>query len=265
MEENSLLEAIANTYAQFFDLNMWAELLTDPKAWAIILTLVILEGLLSADNALVLAIMVKHLPEKQRKKALMYGLWGAYLFRFIAIGLGTTLAKYWVVKLVGAGYLLWIAIKFFVERFGSKKEEETEEEDPGAKIAKGFLTRFFGVFWGTVVAVELMDIAFSVDSILAAIAIDDRVGILFLGGVFGILMMRGVAGVFIKLIERVPELEYTAFGLIAMIGLKMALSVEQLPIHYHVSHGLFFSLIAVAFVITFIVHYARKKKVPKEA
>lgn len=259
-----MLHAIANTYAQFFDLHMWEQLLTDPRAWGIILTLVILEGLLSADNALVLAIMVKGLPLKQRKKALLYGLWGAYLFRFIAIGLGTTLAQYWFIKLLGACYLLYIAIKFFIDRFGSK-EEDSEGEEDGEKASAGFLTKYIGTFWATVVSVELMDIAFSADSILAAIAIDNRVGILFIGGVLGILMMRGVAGVFIKLIEKVPELEVTAYGLISMIGLKMALSVEALPFHYEVSHGLFFSLIGVAFLITFVVHFLRRKKEPKEA
>jgi len=80
-----MLQNILSTYASFFDLHMWKEVLSDPVAWGLIGSLVLLEGLLSADNALVLAVMVRHLPEEQRKKALMYGLWGAYIFRFIAI------------------------------------------------------------------------------------------------------------------------------------------------------------------------------------
>lgn len=65
-----ILESIMHTYSQFFNWEMWVEALSKPESWALIGTLVILEGLLSADNALVLAVMVKHLPEKQRKKAL---------------------------------------------------------------------------------------------------------------------------------------------------------------------------------------------------
>jgi len=83
----SILQGILDTYAQFFDLDMWIKVLQDPVSWGLIGTLVVLEGLLSADNALVLAVMVKHLPEEKRKKALFYGLIGAYVFRFIAIGI----------------------------------------------------------------------------------------------------------------------------------------------------------------------------------
>src|SRR5689334_25351224 len=80
----SVLQGIIGTFAQFFNLDMWVQVLTDPVSWGYIGTLVILEGLLSADNALVLAVMVKHLPPEKRKKALFYGLLGAYIFRFIA-------------------------------------------------------------------------------------------------------------------------------------------------------------------------------------
>jgi predicted tellurium resistance membrane protein TerC len=72
-----IIQDFFDTYAQFFNWDMWIEVLTDPVSWGLIGTLVILEGLLSADNALVLAVMVKHLPEKQRRRALFYGLLGA--------------------------------------------------------------------------------------------------------------------------------------------------------------------------------------------
>ncbi|MFL6517768.1 MAG: TerC family protein, partial [Bacillus sp. (in: firmicutes)] len=94
----SVLNHILDTYAQFFDLNMWGKILADPVSWGLIGTLIILEGLLSADNALVLAVMVKHLEPKKRKRALFYGLLGAYIFRFIAIGIGVYLIKFWVIK-----------------------------------------------------------------------------------------------------------------------------------------------------------------------
>lgn len=83
-----VLHQILSTYASFFDWKMWAEVLTDPVSWGLIGSLVILEGLLSADNALVLAVMVKHLPPDKQKKALTYGLFGAYFFRFFFIGIG---------------------------------------------------------------------------------------------------------------------------------------------------------------------------------
>ena len=67
---SELFHNIMSTYALFFDGQMWVEVLTDPVSWGLIGTLVLMEGLLSADNALVLAVMVRHLPEKQRRKAL---------------------------------------------------------------------------------------------------------------------------------------------------------------------------------------------------
>ena len=102
---NDFIMQLLDTYASFFDWQMWVNVLTDPVSWGLIGTLVVMEGLLSADNALVLAVMVKHLPHKQRKKALFYGLLGAYFFRFLAIGIGVYLIQIKWVKMLGAAYL----------------------------------------------------------------------------------------------------------------------------------------------------------------
>jgi YkoY family integral membrane protein len=254
-----ILKMIAETYAQFFDWHMWVDLFTNPVAWGLIGTLVVMEGLLSADNAIALAVQVKHLPEKQRKKALMYGLWGAYFFRFLAIGIGTALVKLWWVKLVGGLYLLWLCIKFFKEHFAKKRQEENEDGEEGeeAKPNIGFLERYIGIFWATVVSVEMMDIAFSVDSVLAAFGISDHIGILLLGGMLGILMMRGVAQIFTKLMEKVPELEHTAYILIGFIGVKMLLTL----VHIHISHPVFFAFVILCIVGTFVVSKMKHKNV----
>ncbi|WP_407637748.1 TerC family protein [Bacillus ndiopicus] len=227
---------------------MWGEVLTDPVAWGLIFSLIVMEGLLSADNALVLAVLVKHLPPKQRKKALMYGMFGAYFFRFIFIGIGVYLVKFTLVKILGAAYLMWLVIAHF--------KNKNDDEDEAKEFKKSsWLVRIFGTFWATVISVELMDIAFSVDSILAAFAISDQVWVLLLGGVLGIIMMRTIAGVFLTLIERVPELETTAYILIAIISLKMFASVFG----FHISHEIFFIILIAAFLITFIVHKYNKK------
>lgn len=239
---------VISTYASFFDWSMWVEVLTNPVSWGYIGSLVILEGLLSADNALVLAVMVKHLPPKQRKKALTYGLFGAYFFRFIFIGLGMLLIKFWWIKVLGAAYLAWIVVKHF---WLGEGEEETE----GMKKESG-LVRVFGMFWATVISVELMDLAFSADSILAAFAVSEEVWILLIGGMLGILMMRTVAGFFLLLIEKVPELETTAFILIAIISLKMFASVFGYQLH----HFAFFGILLLAFVGTFVIHYLNERK-----
>ncbi|WP_066299705.1 TerC family protein [Bacillus sp. FJAT-29937] len=249
----TILEGILHTYSQFFNWEMWVQVLSDPVSWGLIGTLVILEGLLSADNALVLAVMVKHLPEKQRKKALFYGLLGAYVFRFIAIGIGVFLIKLWWVKILGAGYLAWLAIKYFIDK---KKEAEADEDEIEGMNQSGLLIRLFGTFWGTVVAVELMDIAFSVDSVLAAFGVSQEIWVLLLGGMLGVLMMRGIAGVFLKLIDRVPELETSAYVLILIISVKMLLGVAGIHIH----HVVFFIILLITFAATFVIHFMNKKK-----
>lgn len=243
-----ILQNILNTYALFFDWQHWVEVLSNPVNWGLILSLVVIEGLLSADNALVLAVLVKHLPEKQRKKALLYGMIGAYVFRFIFIGIGVYLVKFWFIKLLGALYLGWICLSYFLKK---------QEEDEAKEFKKDtWLVRVFGTFWATVVMVELMDIAFSVDSILAAFAVSSEVWVLLIGGMLGILMMRTIAGVFVTLIDKIPELETTAFVLIGIIAIKMLLSV----FHIEVSHYLFFLILILAFLGTFIIHYRNKKK-----
>lgn len=248
-------EGIVSTYAAMLDWHMWAEVLTSPKAWGLILSLAVLECILSADNALVLSAFVKSLPKEQQKKALVYGLWGAYIFRFIFIGLGTFLIKLWWIKLIGALYLLWLAVKFFKDKL-SQKETSNEEEQVQPK---GWLVKIFGFFWATVISVELMDLAFSVDSILTALAVSEEVWVILLGGMIGILLMRGVATFFIALMDRVPELETTAYILITFIAIKMGLTLVDI----HIANEIFIGFLVLSFLVTFIIHYIRKSRAEK--
>jgi YkoY family integral membrane protein len=200
---------------------MWGLTLGDvPLILVTIFTLVILEGLLSADNALVLAVMVRHLPRHEQKRALRYGIWGAFGFRVIAVLLSSYLLDFWLFKVVGGAYLLYLAAAHFV--IG-------ESEGPGDKASH----RFGSGFWGTVASVELADIAFSIDSIVAAVAMADgfpdrishwRLAIVVIGGILGIVMMRFVAGFFLILLDRFQGLAAGAYILVAWIGVELILS-----------------------------------------
>jgi YkoY family integral membrane protein len=241
---SDFIQSFVNNFAIFFSWENLSATLTDPVNWGIIGTLVLLEGLLSADNALVLAVMVKHLPKEQQKKALFYGLLGAYVFRFIAIGVGTFLVKITWIKVAGGLYLMWIAINHLF-----LKKKEVEDEDGQVKN-KGMS------FWRTVLAVEIMDIAFSIDSVLAAFGVSEEIWVLFVGGLLGVLMMRGVAQVFLKLIDKVPALESTAFFMILFIGLKMIAGAFG----FHIPHVIFFSIIIAMFGGTIIWSTYRKRR-----
>ena len=119
------MQFLESLYAPFFHLANWKEALCEPSDWMIIFTLVIMECLLSVDNAVVLAAQTKQLPtEKEQQKSLIYGLWGAYLFRFIIIGLGAYLIHMEWIKILGAAYLFYLAIRHLYEIKKGKHEEE---------------------------------------------------------------------------------------------------------------------------------------------
>nr|WP_056956400.1 TerC family protein [Lacticaseibacillus pantheris]KRL86758.1 hypothetical protein FC50_GL000402 [Lacticaseibacillus pantheris DSM 15945 = JCM 12539 = NBRC 106106] len=236
-----MVHLIEKLYGPFFAASDWHAAVMTGSGLLTILMLAIMECLLSVDNAVVLAAQTQGLhDQKLEKEALVYGLWGAYLFRFIAIGMGTYLMRFWGIKALGAVYLLYMSVHFFYE-------QHHPESANGAKQPRKQRS-----FWGTVATVELMDIVFSVDSILTALAIDNNPVIVLLGGCIGILAMRFVAQVMIGLIARVPELLYMAYVLIAVIAVKLFLSLPQIDIE--VPNVLFSVFVLAAFVITILWH-----------
>lgn len=194
----------------------------------VLLLLIALEGLLAADNALVLAIMVKHLPEKERKKALFYGLAGAFVFRFGSLFIISYLVDIWQIQAIGALYLLFISINHIVRKLLFNKNGAEKEEKKKKKSG----------FWGTVFKVELADIAFAIDSILAAVALAmtlpntnlPNIGgldggkflVIFAGGLIGLIIMRFAANIFVKLLHARPGLEIAAFAIVGWVGVKLA-------------------------------------------
>ncbi len=286
---------------------------------AVVVFLILLEGVLSIDNALVLGLLAKRLPEKQRPWALSLGLFGAFLFRFVAIASAQMLLTIKFVKVLGGGYLLFIALKYFIQELrGEATEKIVADEDSQLKLVDaetgqpltpeqedqelqsrvpvsipeleeaetssiGTSTGIqpvasggpkFASFWPTVLVIELTDIAFAVDSILAAIALvgpapDDHSGwhpklwVVVTGGMLGVVLMRFAAAVFIKLLDRFPRFETTAYLLVTIIGGKLI--VDYLfndaglgwhEMHFHdvmtVEFWAFWGLMLAAFLTGFI-------------
>jgi YkoY family integral membrane protein len=198
-------------------------------ALAIVGNLVIIESLLSVDNAAVLATMVGDLPKEERKKALRYGIFGAYIFRGLCILFASFLIQFWFLKPLGGLYLLYLVYDHF--KAGPPHGEEKIEKE------KSWFYRntlgLFGKFWATVALIELMDLAFSIDNVFAVVAFTDNL-ILICAGVFiGILAMRLVAQGFVLLMGKYPFLETAAFVVIALLGVKLLLSLVEhfLPGH----------------------------------
>ncbi|MBK7937872.1 MAG: TerC family protein [Lewinellaceae bacterium] len=193
----------------------------------IILNLIIIESLLSVDNAAVLATMVLDLPPEQRAKALRYGILGAYIFRGLCLIFATWLIKIWWLKPLGGLYLIYLCVDYFRRKATPQKDDDllVKEEKWFYKLSFGMI----GSFWATVVAVEIMDLAFSLDNVFAAVAFTDNIYLICIGVFIGILAMRFVAQWFVKLLETYPFLETSAFLVIGILGIKLFLS---LPCHF---------------------------------
>ncbi|RYE26183.1 MAG: DUF475 domain-containing protein [Sphingobacteriales bacterium] len=196
-------------------------------ALIVIVNLILIESLLSVDNAAVLATMVLDLPKDQRRKALKYGIFGAYIFRGICLLFASMLIQIWWFKPVGGIYLLILAFRFF---FSTKKkeDEETIHEEMEHKKESWFYRKTlgaFGPFWATVIMVELMDLAFSIDNVIAANAYTKNIILVWTGVFIGILAMRFVAQGFVKLMEKYPFLDTCAYLVIGLLGAKLSLSL----------------------------------------
>ncbi|MDQ7823095.1 MAG: TerC family protein [Candidatus Eremiobacteraeota bacterium] len=212
-----------------------------------IATLIILEGLLSVDNALVLAALVRQLPRNRQRHALTLGVWGAIIFRIIAVILAAQLIQIREIKLIGGLYLIYLAFKNMFPHYSNISKENNSKKPLTAS------------FWKVVLLVELTDIVFSIDSITTAVAMTPKVSVIILGGIVGILAMRFVAMVFIKLLEKYPGLDDIAYQIIFFIGVKLSLEC----FHFEMDEKMFWMVIAFIVLIGISVIYKSGRKVEK--
>jgi YkoY family integral membrane protein len=190
-----------------------AQGMTQSFTWTdifLVVALVFLEAALSADNAVALAALVKHLPTpQQQNRALRWGIIGAYSFRIAIVFAAVWLVEYPPAQFFGACYLLWLAWQHF------RGEEEGPEQD---------ITRHAN-FWQTLVMVELTDLVFSFDSIAASVGVSRKAWVIILGGILGITLMRYMASLFLRWLDEFSHLEDAAFAIIALVGSTMLLEV----------------------------------------
>lgn len=238
-----------------------------PTSIGMVMQLAILEGLLSFDNALALAALVSgrlsH-PE-DRRHALLWGIWGAYVIRVGIVFVGVWLMEHEWIKLLAGLYLLWMAVN---ELFFKKNEAEAEDEPSvddliNAPSERGPKRAPLRKIIGVIVAVELMDLMFSIDSIAVALAVSSEKWVLVTGAIIGILMMRIAASYFVKLIAKFPVLVPTAFILVGIAGLKVVLEVKELVfgetrvpmIGYHVPESIFLPLMFGILIVALLYNY----------
>src|SRR5262245_30244094 len=192
-----------------------------------------------------MAIMVLGLPRFEHKQALRYGLIGGFVFRFLATLLAVYLIQLSWVKLLGGLYLLYLTYSHF---FGHEEGVDRCQ----APRAKGMLG--LNPFWATVVRVELINLAFSIDSILVAVAMSPKLWVVVTGGILGIIAMRLVVGQLLVLVQRYPALVDGAFVIIAWVGIKLCVEYlhdaryTDVEIPRWLSLGLILAIFGIAFV-----------------
>ncbi|MEK6984990.1 MAG: hypothetical protein AABX89_01235 [Candidatus Thermoplasmatota archaeon] len=185
----------------------------------IVLTLLLLEAVLSFDNAAILAAMVRKLPVKDRKKALLYGLVGAYGLRISAILLASFLIQTPILKVLGGGYLLFVGVRHFLQLARHKEGHENIPKSIGGMWRKLGLPALVAV----IIQIELMDLAFAVDQVIVAVAFTDKIPLIIVASVIGILFLRLAAAVMARVMDWLPTLEHMAFVAVSYVGVKLIL------------------------------------------
>ncbi len=181
------------------------------------LALAFLEIVLSADNAIVLGLLVYTLPAILRKKALYIGLASAFVLRGIALFFATFILQSHWLEALGGAYLIFLGMRHLLRK---KKEQPST-----------FSTHSF---WKTVVLIELFDLIFAIDSIVAGVAfiagnqpstatVHPKLWVIYMGGMLGVIGMRYAADLFSILIGRFPNLEKSAHLLIVWIGIELCI------------------------------------------
>jgi tellurite resistance protein TerC len=200
----------------------------------IVLQLIFLEGILSIDNAAVIGALVTPLPSdkhvvwphglqrlgewlhpllgNQRTAALRVGLLGAYVGRGLMLFMTSFLIHNSWIKIIGAAYLIHLAFDNLEEMSGGGSEDDDEVKP--IKVQS---------FWATVLTVELMDLIFSIDNVVAAVSLSDKIWVVMIGVAIGILTMRFAAGIFSYAVEREPILQQAAYILVLNIGVELVL------------------------------------------
>ena len=220
-----------------------------PSDLITIALLVVLEGLLSADNAMVLAVLVLGLPRNSSDRRCATASsapspsapWRRCLRRY--------LIQLRLVQLIGGLYLLWLPYQHF---FGGGDARS------GARLRRRRPWLGLSAFWATVVKVELTDIVFAIDSILVAVAMSPKLWVIITGGLLGILAMRMVIGQLLAIVRRYPALVDGAFVIIAWVGIKLLIEYAHSLgwIHFEVPKWLSLGLIVVIFAASLL--YARQ-------
>ena len=225
--------ASVNSFIPTLDqIDSWSEILT------LLPILIILEILLSADNAVALASLTKSLKDAtERTKALNIGIIISLIFRVLLILLSSFLLKYIFIRIFAGLYLIYL---FFSNVALKKKEVDSSFNDDLFIKNKRF------EFLKVVALLSITDLAFSIDSITTAVAISDQYILIIIGALIGVIALRFTSEIFLRLLKYFIRLEMAGYIAILIIGLKLILNtlVEEIFLQDYY----FYALIFISFV-----------------
>lgn len=201
---------------------------------SIIISLFIIEILLSIDNALVNATLAESLPEEKRKKAIRIGILLGALFRVFALLLAAVIIQNLWLKIAGGAYLIYLAMSHL----------GTVTDEKGKELAKR------ATYAGVIAQIALADLVFSIDNVISAVSFSDNIYIVMAGVGIGIMSMLFITPILSKLIERYKGMPQAAYAIVGLIGL--ALVLETLA-HVHIPETQKFA--GVLFICIFTVWY----------
>lgn len=172
----------------------------------LLIILVALEAVLSADNAIALAVLVQTLNNpKLEQRALDIGLGLAYILRILLIFSATWVVQFWQFELAGALYLLWLSWQYFTTEKTNTRHQSIQTRS----------------LWQIIPLIALTDLAFSLDSVTTALAISQELWLIVLGGTIGIITLRFLARLFIRWLEEFTHLEDAGHFAVALVGLRL--------------------------------------------
>lgn len=196
---------------------MWGQVLevSSPEVglnvFFLLIILVALEAVLSADNAIALASIAGSLEDKRlQRKALNIGLILAFVLRIALIIAATWVIQFWQFELIGALYLLWLVFQYFTS-------QEDGDDSEGGKS--------FSSLWQVIPLIAMTDLAFSLDSVTAAIAVADETWLVIVGATLGIIALRFLAGLFILWLKEYTHLETAGYLTVGLVGIRLLLRV----------------------------------------
>ena len=222
-----------------------------------------------------MGVIVKDLPEKQQKKALFYGLAGAFVFRFLALFVISFVAGLWELQAIGALYLIYLGVKNLIPKGSGKADQDDDAQLASPKSS----------LWKTIFKVEITDLAFAIDSILAAVAIavslpdsplpefggmdGGKFAVIFAGMMAGLILIRIAATYLIQLMKKYPILEKSAYVIVAWVGIKLAVYTLAHPkigvipegfVHGALWNVIFWGVLLLIIAVSILISMRNKSK-----